>query len=74
MESSRKLSEIKELHNKIHQSAEESKKKEALYKQLVLEHILNVFGMSYFYTVFIWVPVHALYVRHNFGESDISFR
>ncbi|CDQ76333.1 unnamed protein product [Oncorhynchus mykiss] len=37
MESSRKLSEIKELHNKIHQSAEESKKKEALYKQLITE-------------------------------------
>uniref|UniRef100_A0A8C7Q9H0 Coiled-coil domain-containing protein 22 n=1 Tax=Oncorhynchus mykiss TaxID=8022 RepID=A0A8C7Q9H0_ONCMY len=36
-ESSRKLSEIKELHNKIHQSAEESKKKEALYKQLITE-------------------------------------
>uniref|UniRef100_A0A8C8IZ89 Coiled-coil domain-containing protein 22 n=1 Tax=Oncorhynchus tshawytscha TaxID=74940 RepID=A0A8C8IZ89_ONCTS len=37
IESSRKLSEIKELHNKIHQSAEESKKKEALYKQLITE-------------------------------------
>ncbi|XP_064813024.1 coiled-coil domain-containing protein 22-like isoform X1 [Oncorhynchus masou masou] len=37
IESSRKLSEIKELHNKIHQSAEKSKKKEALYKQLITE-------------------------------------
>ncbi|XP_013990623.1 coiled-coil domain-containing protein 22 isoform X2 [Salmo salar] len=37
IESSRKLSEIKELHNKIRQSAEESKKKEALYKQLITE-------------------------------------
>nr|XP_046220256.1 coiled-coil domain-containing protein 22-like [Oncorhynchus gorbuscha] len=37
IESSRKLSEIKELHHKIHQSAEESKKKEALYKQLITE-------------------------------------
>ncbi|XP_041712069.1 coiled-coil domain-containing protein 22-like isoform X2 [Coregonus clupeaformis] len=37
IESSRKLSEIKELHNKIRQSAEESKKKEGLYKQLITE-------------------------------------
>ncbi|XP_035594319.1 coiled-coil domain-containing protein 22-like [Oncorhynchus keta] len=37
IESSRKLSEIKELHHRIHQSAEESKKKEALYKQLITE-------------------------------------
>lgn len=35
MESSRKLSEIKDLHDKIRQSAEEAKKKESLYKQLV---------------------------------------
>uniref|UniRef100_A0A8C2KQF1 Coiled-coil domain-containing protein 22 n=1 Tax=Cyprinus carpio TaxID=7962 RepID=A0A8C2KQF1_CYPCA len=34
-ESSRKLSEIKDLHDKIRQSAEEAKKKESLYKQLV---------------------------------------
>uniref|UniRef100_A0A671LH50 Coiled-coil domain-containing protein 22 n=1 Tax=Sinocyclocheilus anshuiensis TaxID=1608454 RepID=A0A671LH50_9TELE len=33
-ESSRKLSEIKDLHDKIRQSAEEAKKKESLYKQL----------------------------------------
>ncbi|KAK6307902.1 coiled-coil domain-containing protein 22 [Coregonus clupeaformis] len=37
MESSRKLSEIKELHDKIRQSAEEAKKKEGLYKQLITE-------------------------------------
>lgn len=37
MESSRKLSEIKDLHDKIRQSAEEAKKKEGLYKQLVGE-------------------------------------
>lgn len=37
MESSRKLSEIKDLHDKIRQSAEEAKKKESLYKQLVRE-------------------------------------
>uniref|UniRef100_A0A8C8GQU7 Coiled-coil domain-containing protein 22 n=1 Tax=Oncorhynchus tshawytscha TaxID=74940 RepID=A0A8C8GQU7_ONCTS len=36
-ESSRKLSEIKELHEKISQSAEEAKKKEGLYKQLITE-------------------------------------
>lgn len=35
MESSRKLSEIKDLHDKIRQSAEQAKKKESLYKQLV---------------------------------------
>lgn len=35
MESSRQLSEIKELHEKIRESAENAKKKEALYKQLV---------------------------------------
>uniref|UniRef100_A0A673FZT3 Coiled-coil domain-containing protein 22 n=1 Tax=Sinocyclocheilus rhinocerous TaxID=307959 RepID=A0A673FZT3_9TELE len=34
-ESSRKLSEIKDLHDKIRQSAEEAKKKESVYKQLV---------------------------------------
>ncbi|TSW62373.1 Coiled-coil domain-containing protein 22 [Bagarius yarrelli] len=38
MESSRKLSEIKELHDKIRQSAEEAKKKESLYKQLITEY------------------------------------
>uniref|UniRef100_A0A672KUH3 Coiled-coil domain-containing protein 22 n=1 Tax=Sinocyclocheilus grahami TaxID=75366 RepID=A0A672KUH3_SINGR len=37
-ESSRKLSEIKDLHDKIRQSAEEAKKKESLYKQLVLNY------------------------------------
>lgn len=37
VESSRKLSEIKELHDKIRQSAEEAKKKEGLYKQLITE-------------------------------------
>ncbi|KAG7471804.1 hypothetical protein MATL_G00101880 [Megalops atlanticus] len=37
LESSRKLSEIKGLHNKIRQSAEEAKKKEGLYKQLITE-------------------------------------
>uniref|UniRef100_A0A674A756 Coiled-coil domain-containing protein 22 n=1 Tax=Salmo trutta TaxID=8032 RepID=A0A674A756_SALTR len=37
VESSRKLSEIKELHEKISQSAEEAKKKEGLYKQLITE-------------------------------------
>ncbi|KTF92322.1 hypothetical protein cypCar_00016447 [Cyprinus carpio] len=36
-ESSRKLSEIKDLHDKIRQSAEEAKKKESLYKQLLTE-------------------------------------
>lgn len=35
MESSRQLSEIKELHEKIRESAEKAKKKETLYKQLV---------------------------------------
>ncbi|KAI4884070.1 hypothetical protein NFI96_030664 [Prochilodus magdalenae] len=38
MESSRKLSEIKELHDKIRHSAEEAKKKEGLYKQLITEY------------------------------------
>ncbi|XP_017324208.1 coiled-coil domain-containing protein 22 isoform X1 [Ictalurus punctatus] len=38
MESSRKLSEIKDLHDKIRQSAEEAKKKESLYKQLITEY------------------------------------
>lgn len=37
LESSRKLSEIKDLHDKIRQSADEAKKKEGLYKQLVGE-------------------------------------
>uniref|UniRef100_A0A8C2G2U0 Coiled-coil domain-containing protein 22 n=1 Tax=Cyprinus carpio TaxID=7962 RepID=A0A8C2G2U0_CYPCA len=37
-ESSRKLSEIKDLHDKIIQSAEEAKKKESLQKQLQTEY------------------------------------
>ncbi|XP_028266000.1 coiled-coil domain-containing protein 22 [Parambassis ranga] len=37
LESSRKLSEIKSLHEKIHMSTEEAKKKEEIYKQLVTE-------------------------------------
>nr|XP_057906572.1 coiled-coil domain-containing protein 22 isoform X2 [Doryrhamphus excisus] len=37
MESSRKLSEIKVLHDKIRVSTEEAKKKEEMYKQLVSE-------------------------------------
>lgn len=37
LESSRKLSEIKSLHDKIRVSTEEAKKKEELYKQLVTE-------------------------------------
>ncbi|XP_056629253.1 coiled-coil domain-containing protein 22 [Triplophysa dalaica] len=37
-ESSRKLTEIKGLHEKIRQSAEEAKKKESLYKQLLTEY------------------------------------
>ncbi|KAM9751765.1 coiled-coil domain-containing protein 22 [Menidia menidia] len=37
MESSRKLSEIKSLHDKIRVSTEEAKKKEETYKQLVAE-------------------------------------
>lgn len=37
LESSRKLSEIKSLHDKIRVSSEEAKKKEELYKQLVTE-------------------------------------
>ncbi|XP_069544286.1 coiled-coil domain-containing protein 22 [Brachyistius frenatus] len=37
LESSRKLSEIKSLHDKIRVSTEESKKKEETYKQLVTE-------------------------------------
>ncbi|XP_063064848.1 coiled-coil domain-containing protein 22 isoform X2 [Engraulis encrasicolus] len=37
-ESDRMLAEIKELHDKIRQSAEEAKKKEALYKQLLTEY------------------------------------
>ncbi|XP_066566008.1 coiled-coil domain-containing protein 22 [Amia ocellicauda] len=37
LESSRRLSEIKGLHDKIRQSAEEAKKKEGLYKQLMTE-------------------------------------
>ncbi|KAG9340317.1 hypothetical protein JZ751_021764 [Albula glossodonta] len=36
LESSRKLSEIKDLHDKIRQSADDAKKKEGLYKQLIL--------------------------------------
>ena len=45
VETSRMLDEIKELHDKIRQSAEEAKKKEALYKQLVriLFFILKTF-------------------------------
>ena len=35
LESSRKLSEIKSLHDKIRVSTEEAKKKEEIYKQLV---------------------------------------
>lgn len=35
MESSRKLTEIKSLHDKIRVSTEEAKKKEEVYKQLV---------------------------------------
>lgn len=35
LDSSRKLSEIKSLHEKIHVSTEEAKKKEETYKQLV---------------------------------------
>uniref|UniRef100_A0A3B4CLN5 Coiled-coil domain-containing protein 22 n=1 Tax=Pygocentrus nattereri TaxID=42514 RepID=A0A3B4CLN5_PYGNA len=38
MESSMKLSEIKDLHDKIRHSAEEAKKKESLYKQLITEY------------------------------------
>ncbi|KAG2455924.1 CCD22 protein, partial [Polypterus senegalus] len=38
LESSRKVSEIKGLHEKIRQSADEAKKKEELYKQLVTEY------------------------------------
>lgn len=38
MVSSRKLSEIKDLHDKIRQSADETKKKESLYKQLINEY------------------------------------
>ncbi|XP_027023066.1 coiled-coil domain-containing protein 22 isoform X1 [Tachysurus fulvidraco] len=38
MESSRKLSDIKDLHDKIRQSAEEAKKKESLHKQLITEY------------------------------------
>ncbi|XP_070696355.1 coiled-coil domain-containing protein 22 [Pempheris klunzingeri] len=37
LESSRKLSEIKSLHDKIRVSTEEAKKKEEMYKQLVTE-------------------------------------
>ncbi|XP_061114592.1 coiled-coil domain-containing protein 22 isoform X2 [Conger conger] len=37
LQSSRKLSEIKDLHDKIRQSADEAKKKEGLHKQLVTE-------------------------------------
>lgn len=37
LESSRKLSEIKDLHDRIRQSADEAKKKEGLYKQLITE-------------------------------------
>lgn len=37
MESSRKLSEIKSLHDKIRVSTEEARKKEEMYKQLVLD-------------------------------------
>ncbi|XP_048873316.1 coiled-coil domain-containing protein 22 isoform X2 [Brienomyrus brachyistius] len=37
LESSRKLSEIKGLHERIRQSAEDARKKEGLYKQLVTE-------------------------------------
>lgn len=39
MESSRKLSDIKDLHDKIRQSAEEAKKKESVHKQLVGKNI-----------------------------------
>lgn len=39
MESSRKLSEIKSLHDKIRVSTEETKKKEEIYKQLVMDTI-----------------------------------
>ncbi|XP_028850270.1 coiled-coil domain-containing protein 22 [Denticeps clupeoides] len=38
IESSRMLSEIKNLHDKIRQSADEAKKKEELYKQLTTEY------------------------------------
>lgn len=42
LESSRKLSEIKSLHDKIRVSTEEAKKKEELYKQLVRDcFVLN---------------------------------
>ncbi|CAL8369227.1 unnamed protein product [Lota lota] len=37
MESSRQLSEIKDLHEKIRESAEKAKKKETFYKQLISE-------------------------------------
>merc|ERR1719357_1463979 len=37
LESSRKLTEIKSLHDKIRVSTEEAKKKEEIYKQLVTE-------------------------------------
>lgn len=37
LESSRKLSEIKSLHDKIRVSTEEAKKKEEIYKQLVTD-------------------------------------
>lgn len=39
LESSRKLEEIKTLHEKIRVSTEEAKKKEEMYKQLVTTRI-----------------------------------
>lgn len=39
LESSRKLSEIKSVHDKIRVSTDEAKKKEEIYKQLVTDWI-----------------------------------
>lgn len=44
LESSRKLSEIKSLHDKIRVSTEEAKKKEDVYKQLVWTGFMHLFG------------------------------
>ena len=58
MESSRKLSEIKDLHDKIRQSAEEAKKKEGLYKQLVC-----VFRYYIYFSVLL--ALNKMYVWHD---------
>lgn len=53
LESSRKLSEIKSLHEKICVSTEEAKSKEEIYKQLVTDSTIPFYLISHFSSSFL---------------------